>query len=39
MLAGYYRAVVAALDGSITRGEAIELTARVNRAAVQMFLR
>jgi AcrR family transcriptional regulator len=39
MLAGYYRAVVAALDGSITRVEAIELTARVNRAAVQMFLR
>lgn len=39
MLAGYYRAVVAALDGSITRVEAIELTARVNRAAVEMFLR
>jgi len=39
MLAGYYRAVVAALDGSITRVDAIELTARVNRAAVQMFLR
>jgi AcrR family transcriptional regulator len=39
MLAGYYRTVVAALDGSISRVEAIELTARVNRAAVEMFLR
>jgi AcrR family transcriptional regulator len=39
MLAGYYRTVVAALNGSISRAEAIELTSRVNRTAVQMFLR
>ena len=38
MLAGYYRTVVGALDGSIDRVAAIELTSRVNRAAIQMFL-
>jgi AcrR family transcriptional regulator len=39
MLAGYSRAVEAALAGTITREEAIELTCRVNLAALRMFLR
>ena len=39
MLAGYYRAVAAALAGTITREEAIELTCRVNLAAIRMLLR
>ena len=39
MLAGYHRAVAAALAGTITREEAIDLTCRVNLAAIRMFLR
>jgi AcrR family transcriptional regulator len=39
MLRGYFHATAAALAGEMTREEAVTFSYRVNRAAVQMFLK